>query len=146
MLASNSEVVTKLETNNPINTSDLAPGQSSAVDPKVLDTIRAMQDDDDPNLLSEMITLYLATSDKALEFFRGPDVINNADELRKVAHSLKGSSASIGATRLAACCLVVENLCKQEQLQRYSTIQQQLEKEYAEVYACLSMELQGKAA
>ncbi len=119
---------------------------SKAVDPEVLDSIRAMQDDDDPNLLGEMIEMYLSTAEGAVDSMMLENCKADLQSMSRTAHSLKGSSASIGAKRLAACCLVIEQICKNDTPERLPTILGQLEKEYLAVKEYLTRQIGDKAA
>ncbi len=82
---------------------DIAPLQENA-----LAQIRALQRSDAPSVLNRAIRRYfdhtpgqIEALDRALG---GGDLI----ALRRAAHSLKGSSAMLGATRLAALCEQIE--------------------------------------
>ncbi len=120
--------------------------QAAVIDKSILDSIRDMQDEDDPFLLQEMITLYLGTAEKSLHELRAEDATDDADALKKIAHSLKGSSATIGAARVAACCRVIENMGAKGELERFPIILKMLELEFKLLEEALALELPGKAA
>jgi PAS domain S-box-containing protein len=72
------------------------PADRDVVDPAVLEGLRAA------GLLDEVVALYLRQTPTQLEALRRAAERGEAATLAEVAHSLKGSSAQLGATALAA--------------------------------------------
>lgn len=66
----------------------------------------------DPAFLNELIDTFLADSLKLLEQMRAALAANNLDEFRRAAHSLKSSSANLGATTLAGLAKELEMLAR----------------------------------
>ena len=64
--------------------------------------LREIQQPGEPDLVTELIDLFLEDTAVQLKVLSGAILKNNAAEVRRVAHLLKGSSANIGADRLAA--------------------------------------------
>lgn len=62
----------------------------------------------DEGLLAELVELFLTNAEINLTRLR--DAVRDGDEatVRDIAHSLKGSSANIGARRMARLCAEVE--------------------------------------
>jgi two-component system sensor histidine kinase/response regulator len=79
-----------------------------AVDLAALKGFEGMQAEGEPDLIVELIDLYLEDAPRKLASML--EAVAGADEgaLRRVAHSLKGSSASLGACRVAALCEKLE--------------------------------------
>jgi len=77
-------------------------GRPSALDLAVLAGLREIQQPGKPDLVTELIDLFL--EDTALQFKALREAVskNNTKEVRRVAHLLKGSSANIGAGPMAA--------------------------------------------
>jgi HPt (histidine-containing phosphotransfer) domain-containing protein len=73
----------------------------NSIDPKTLDALRFL-DADGTNYLGELIELYLRQSPELLAAIRSAVTRDDPPALQKSAHTLKGSSASLGATKLAA--------------------------------------------
>lgn len=80
-----------------------------------------LQDDHDPNFLSELIELYFTTSEeKVREMDR---ILENVDdaaesdyvELGNIAHKLKGSSAIFGAQIVTELCGALREACEMRQ-------------------------------
>ncbi|RMG45226.1 MAG: PAS domain S-box protein [Acidobacteria bacterium] len=81
----------------------------SPLDPEVLDALRALQDDDDDvNLLSELAELFLTDVPSHLARIRQAAERGDARALERAAHTLKSSSANLGARRLSALCFELE--------------------------------------
>jgi hypothetical protein len=78
--------------------------EDSPLDYAVLDGIRELQMENEPDVLFDLIGMYLENS-MAL-FVRVRLALNerNYNELRKFVHSLKGTSSTLGAHRLSAYC------------------------------------------
>jgi HPt (histidine-containing phosphotransfer) domain-containing protein len=66
--------------------------------------------------------------------------------LQQVAHSLKGSSASLGATGMAAACRRLEKLGRTGELQEAATVVVDLEAEFTRVIAALGTTFATTAA
>jgi two-component system, sensor histidine kinase and response regulator len=75
-----------------------------AIDPAALDEILAMTGGD-REFVASVIEEYLSDSAALVGGLRGAE----GAELRRMAHSLKSTSASVGAHRLAAVCLELES-------------------------------------
>jgi signal transduction histidine kinase/DNA-binding response OmpR family regulator len=60
------------------------------------------------NMFTELLQRYLQDSQQQMETINNAALLGDADVLKRSAHKLKGSSASIGAYRLAELCHVIE--------------------------------------
>ncbi len=74
----------------------------SALDLSVLAGLREIQQPGKPDLVTELIDLFLEDTAVQLKMLRTAVSNNNAKEVRRVAHLLKGSSANMGAGPMAA--------------------------------------------
>jgi PAS domain S-box-containing protein len=74
----------------------------SALDLSVLDGLREIQQPGEPDLVTELIDLFLEDTAVQLKVLRKALSKNNTKEVRRLAHLLKGSSANIGAGPMAA--------------------------------------------
>ncbi|HEV7746610.1 MAG TPA: Hpt domain-containing protein [Pyrinomonadaceae bacterium] len=68
----------------------------------VLEGLRKLQQPGEPDFVEELIDLFLRDTEENLRVLRGALLRNNATEVRHLAHLMKGSSANIGASRMAA--------------------------------------------
>lgn len=77
-------------------------GNVSPIDLSQLAALREIQQPGQPDFVTELIDLFLNETDSQLKSLREAVVNNDAVELRRLAHLLKGSSANIGARTMAA--------------------------------------------
>ncbi|MDX2455928.1 MAG: response regulator, partial [Gammaproteobacteria bacterium] len=146
-----------------INQSDLpeaepprpVPGQGAGqrkessvapIDQSVLDVIRDMEDEDDPDMLAEIAGLYLDRAPELLQAMQVAVANKDAEPLRIAAHTLKSSSANIGARALADLCRELEELGRSGSVDNAASKLSLVYDEYCRVDAALSVELKGNAA
>ncbi|HVQ39076.1 MAG TPA: PAS domain S-box protein, partial [Pyrinomonadaceae bacterium] len=124
-----------------------APEMSGSVldgqvlDAQVLNELRALQDEGDPNILAEMIGMYLEDSPGQVIQIR--EAIERADApgLVKSAHGLKGSCASLGARALWSLCDELEQLGLSGDVQSPARLLPSLQTEADRVTSSLNREL-----
>jgi HPt (histidine-containing phosphotransfer) domain-containing protein len=83
------------------------------IDESLLDSYRVLQDEGQPDVVAELIDIYLDDLPERLASVREALSAGEPSKIRSAAHALKGSSASIGAVRLAAICGDLEAIGKQ---------------------------------
>lgn len=72
-----------------------------AVDVVTLQTLKDLQDDDDPDLVADLVTIFLADAPQRLTRARETAASHDAAVLEREAHTLRGSAASLVAQPLA---------------------------------------------
>jgi CheY-like chemotaxis protein/HPt (histidine-containing phosphotransfer) domain-containing protein len=119
-------------------TASADPGQS--LDQGPLDQIRAMQRPGGPNLLQRVVGLYRESSPRLIQDIR--DCIDKGDAggLRQAAHSLKSSSANLGAMRLSALANRLEELGRGGDTAKAQGLIGELDLEHDAVLGALSRE------
>jgi signal transduction histidine kinase/DNA-binding NarL/FixJ family response regulator len=110
------------------------------LDPEVLAQLRALNAGSSPSVLNEIIDLFLEDTPERMEDLRHAIAAGEAELLRTAAHSLKGSSSNLGATRLGALCRQFEILGLEGRLREAAGGLEQLEREYARVCRALLAE------
>ncbi len=112
------------------------------LDADALSHIRELQEAGAPGMLESVIRSYLAHSPEIIEKLQR--AISHADPhaLRYAAHTLKSSSASLGAATLAALCKDLEMMGVAGTTIPAVEVLPILEMEYLEVREALSLELQ----
>ena len=85
-----------------------APNQSGW-QPQILDQLRRELGDQDGSMIAEIIALYVAQARELLGKLTAAAGVNDETQLRELAHSLKGSSLTVGGTRLAGLCQGLES-------------------------------------
>ena len=85
--------------------SDAAP----PLDPAVIETLRSLQDEGEPDLVAELAGMFLDDAALRLEELRDAIGVGDAAKVRGVSHALKGSSGNMGATRVHGVCADLES-------------------------------------
>ncbi len=106
-----------------------APDAVPPLDPEVLDTLRSLQGEGEPDLVAELAGMFLGDAALRLEELR--DAIGRADaaKIRGVAHALKGSSGNMGATRVHEVCAKLEEAGESGNLAAVPRLLERLEEE-----------------
>jgi HPt (histidine-containing phosphotransfer) domain-containing protein len=79
-----------------------------SVDESVLDSYRALQEDGQPDVVTEFIDIFLDDLPGRLARLKAAVTANEVKEVRSAAHALKGSSGSVGAAALSGLCALLE--------------------------------------
>jgi PAS domain S-box-containing protein len=127
-------------------TSNLEPSLVSyanvpTIDPRAWESIRSLQRPGHPDMLCKVIDKYLTSSRQLIETMRLAVPQHDAAALHRMAHSLKSSSATLGALRLAALCKEAEAMGRTNTLEGMPPLWEQLEAEYGAVQEALTAEL-----
>jgi signal transduction histidine kinase/CheY-like chemotaxis protein len=105
---------------------DHAPG----FDPTALERIRALDAPGSTALITTVISHYFDETPKILHSLKGAVEGNNAPAIHKLAHSLKSSSANVGAIALSEFCKEMELAGRANTLESCPGIFIQIEREY----------------
>ncbi|MDP1947536.1 MAG: response regulator [Nitrospirota bacterium] len=84
----------------------------AGVDRTAWEAIAALQQRGQPNVLHKIMSLYLASSQTQVDQLRESLPEQRYDAIRDLAHTLKSSSATLGAHRLAALAKELEDACR----------------------------------
>jgi PAS domain S-box-containing protein len=110
------DLVAALERCAPQSTEPAAvPEMAAPADPLVdWDVLARLQADlgDDGTIVIEVIEMFLADAPQQLDRMRQALAAAAAHDLHHAAHTLKSTSASVGALALAACCRELEELAR----------------------------------
>jgi len=82
---------------------------------------------DDETIVIEVIEMFLADTPQQLDRMRQALAAAAAYDLRHAAHTLKSTSASVGAQALAACCRELEELARDGALDQAAPLVQHAE-------------------
>jgi HPt (histidine-containing phosphotransfer) domain-containing protein len=130
------------ETSSP-RTSDQAATDNgaSSVDLQAWDAIRALQRPGQPDLLGKILGMFVTNSRELVDHVRRALERQDAQAVFRAAHTLKSSSANIGAAGLSEQCNALELLGRQNRLAQAPDLLKQIEAEYALVLAVINTEL-----
>ena len=108
---------------------DSADGQLTDIE-QALARIRALQQPGTPDLQAKIIDLYLQSSAGSLDALRAAVISHDSDTLYQTAHTLKSSSANVGAMRVADWCKELEQRGREKQLADVERLLAGLEADY----------------
>ena len=120
-----------------------AKPREPVLDRKVLDALRKLRRPGRPDVLEKVLSAFLSASPELLAAMSGALSRDDALAMHRAAHSLKSSSANVGALKLSAYCKELEALGRANTLTSASAVLESLKAEYARVAAALTDELQG---
>ena len=104
------------------------------LDPAVVDSLRQLTSPGEPDVLAEILTVFLEEVPRRIERLKAAWWDGNAAEVQRAAHSLKGSSGNIGASRLFGVCKQIDDRAKAGEL-RIDELIAELDREYLNVEA-----------
>ena len=104
-----------------------------ALDPAVLDTLRKLTSPGEPDVLAEVLKLFLEEVPPRIERLRNARAAGNIEEMMRAAHSLKGSAGNIGAKELHRICGQLDELGRSRNLEAAGPLVTALDAEFAKV-------------
>lgn len=90
-----------------VSNSDL--GTFPVLDVTRLEVLRGVEGDDGRPFICEFVELFESDARKRIQELRDVVAKGESGNLRKMAHTLKGSCRNLGATMMAESCLQLEN-------------------------------------
>jgi HPt (histidine-containing phosphotransfer) domain-containing protein len=124
-----------------------AKPQASPIDKNVLDGIRALEGEGNRGLLERIIDLYLSDAPRLVEGILAAAEKGDMESLLRAAHTLKSSSANVGATGLPELCRKVEGMARAgEPIAAGDPLLSKFEGEHRSVLAALVSVLEGTPA
>jgi two-component system, sensor histidine kinase and response regulator len=113
-----------------------AVGEDSEEDPldqSVLAGLRELQEEGEPDILKEMVELFLTDVPPHLAALRGAVEAGDAHSVEQIAHTLKGSCGNMGAKRIEALCTELEEIGRSGDLRAAPAWISRLEEEFRRV-------------
>lgn len=124
---------------------DATVGTAGAVDMAVLANLEGAQIDGEPDIVVELMELYLEDAAVKLAAMRGKTVGKNGLPLSRLAHSLRGSSANLGARGVSALCAELERASEDASSLGVEALLKSLEVELAHVRGVFEAECRRRA-
>jgi len=109
-----------------------------AVDPKVLMEFQEMMGEDGPELVKNLVNLYLADVPNLIGELQKSILSGNTELLDRTAHTLKGNSNQMGAFPLADLSYKLEKTGKAKSIEGGDVLTEMIEAEFARVRSELS--------
>jgi two-component system sensor histidine kinase/response regulator len=116
--------------------------KSAPIDLSVLNTLRDLQVEGKPDILERVVTAYLKSSGPLIAEMREALAANDVTVMQNVAHSLKSSSANVGAAKLSEINRELEMGCKNETFENGAELVSAIESEFICVQDALNREIQ----
>ena len=82
----------------------------AVLDPAVIETLRQLSVPGEPDVLIEVLKLFLDEAPPRIEKLRNAWAAGNIQEVQRMAHSLKGSAGNIGAGGLFEICKQLDTI------------------------------------
>jgi HPt (histidine-containing phosphotransfer) domain-containing protein len=114
-----------------------------ALDPNALASIRALQREGRPDILGKAVGTYLATSPTLLQGLQEAVAAGDSTGVQKAAHTLKSSSATLGAQALADLCKTMEALGRTQAMGETPQLLTRIEMEFLAAREALTALVQG---
>jgi signal transduction histidine kinase/CheY-like chemotaxis protein/HPt (histidine-containing phosphotransfer) domain-containing protein len=120
-----------------------APEDGPPIDVKTLESMRPLQRQGQPDVVSRLIGLYLSNAPALMTEMLAAAEKGETQTVYRAAHSLKSSSAMVGALRLSRLCKKLEAGAREGSLDPEGVGLREIEAEYARVVAALERLGQG---
>ena len=119
--------------------------ESDVIDQKSLENIRALQSEGTEDILTKIITLFLDDTPQQLEKLHQALRDKDANTIRAIAHSLKSSSATLGAMGLSSLLKELEEKGRTNSLNGSAKLFAQIDNEFQESIVPLQGEMVNHA-
>ena len=112
-----------------------------AIDSSILASLRELQGEGEPDIVKEIGGLFIKYSPDKISAIEKAAEEEDSKALLVAAHSLKSSSAYIGAMRLSAICKELEEMGRTGNLEQATDKAKELKAEYERVRTSLEKEM-----
>lgn len=110
---------------------------AEVLDMSVLEELMSFADDGDPELLVDLVHMFLEDGPSKVKAVIQGLELGDFDKAERAAHSLKGSSGNLGARRLQDVCEKLQNSTRHHQLSESQQLVPELSSSYAEAEVAL---------
>jgi HPt (histidine-containing phosphotransfer) domain-containing protein len=105
------------------------------LDPAVVESLRRLNQPGEPDVVQEVLTLFIAEAPARLAAVAAAVDAADAMGLQRAAHALKGSAAAIGATALQRICGDLEEMARHGALAGASEGAESMRSAYTSLHA-----------
>jgi two-component system, sensor histidine kinase and response regulator len=113
------------------------PTEEPVIDHSLLESLRELQGDGKPDILNELIELFLSDVPLQLAELREAAEAGEPHSVERIAHTLKGSAANMGALRMKALLAELEEIGRSGNLGAAPERISRVEEEFGRVRAAL---------
>jgi CheY-like chemotaxis protein len=121
-------------------------GASQADDPldrQVISGLRTLQDEDETDIVAELAGMFLDDARPRLSALEVAVLDEEAPTVERLAHTLKGSSANMGARGMSTLCARLEDAGASGDLSQGPRLVERLKEEFARVDRAFEAEIRG---
>jgi HPt (histidine-containing phosphotransfer) domain-containing protein len=115
---------------------------AEVLDRQVLEQLSRVRTNGKPELLARVINLYLVESPKLVQKLKQAAGASDARAIARSAHSLKSSSANVGAKVLSGYCADIEASARRADTEEARKILARIETEHGSVQSALAAEVE----
>ncbi len=108
------------------------------LDPSAFDNLRLLDRNGGSGFLNRMVDLFCRRAPELIQQIRAAAQRGDTDSLHRAAHSLKTSSATLGARKLAVLCRQLEARAKTTLFEDREVLMSAIEVEYSKVEQALA--------
>jgi CheY-like chemotaxis protein/HPt (histidine-containing phosphotransfer) domain-containing protein len=112
----------------------------AALDASALDVLRELEASGNPDLLRRLIDLYLHDAPELMKKIRKGLDAGDTKSIGEAAHTLKSTSANLGARELASVCAALQDVSRSGSCEQAAPLVAQIEPLYARVASALAHE------
>ena len=117
------------------------PQGGPSIDPHMLQDLRELGGDDDPEFLQSLIEQFLTNLPNHVAGIQKAITNQDPEALMKAAHGCKGSCRNMGAVVLAEVCMALETMGRENTIEGAQALHAQFELEISRVQTALKNEL-----
>jgi HPt (histidine-containing phosphotransfer) domain-containing protein len=133
-----------LERSVPASPAELGTTHMEAsVDQEVLERLRRLQGEDDPDIVAELTGMFLKDARSRLEAVEEALQKGDAPAVERAGHALKGGSGSMGAKGMSGLCAQLEDVGASGDLSRSLVLLGRIREELGRVELALEAEVSG---
>ena len=107
------------------------------LDTSILEDLKSLQVEGKQNILKSLFDLFMRDTPVRLDEVDAAVERGDGEAVRKIAHTLKGSSGNIGAQRMARVAALLEDQVQSEEISHASDLLSRLRQEYLRVQVVL---------
>ena len=123
-----------------------APAGDSLLDLQTLDGIRALQNPQAPDILGQLLEIYLDNAPELIRHLQTSIQDGCSQSVREHAHSLKSSSGNIGARLIRELCAELEDMGRNGDIDGADRVLEEIEQLFPITCELLEREIQRPAA
>ena len=125
-----------------LETRKVADGdETRVIDPAAIDQLRELQVEGDPDVLGELIGMYLTDTEQRIDTIQAAVSEERHTDVERGAHALAGGSAVFGADALIAVCRQLQAAGRSGDLGPARELVERLRVEFDRLQVALSQEI-----